>query len=221
MEEETSESSIFGVSRRSIGKTVGIVAAGALAGVGVVAAAPVFGAVGVVTGVGALVGGLGGAAMGGGVAYATDDSDGHAQAVTAAMNIAAAKHTAQLDAMAKRYAELKRMHDAQLKYNDICLELYRVAIACLKVCNAAGDENLLKQVREYVFGAAHATLPWHIEVELELIDPPNLGSALARARKVAPAADALVDATVELIAVLADADGGHGLLPRWTQLRAA
>lgn len=221
MENDAPKMVFHAVRKCSLGKTAAVVATGALAGVGLVAAAPVFGAVGVVTGVGALVGGLGGAAVGGGVAYASDDSEQQSQAATAARNQAQAEYSARLDAIAESFAKLKRMHDAQLKHDDVCLELYRVAIACLKQCNAAGDPDLVTEMRAYVFGAAHESLAWHIELELSLIDPPNLASALVRAHAVAPEADKLVDAIVQLIAVLADPDGTHGLQPSWAQLRAA
>jgi len=208
-------------SSSGFGRTAAIAAVGALAGVGMVAAAPVFGAVGAVTAVGALVGGLGGAAIGGGVAHATNDGDARASAVAEAECLGKAEYVARLDALSKQYANLLRVHEAQLAHSDVQLALYGIAVACLKQCGAAADTHLLTQMKEYVFGVAHATLPWHIELELSLIDPPNLATARARAEKVAPQAALLVDATVDLVAALADADGRHGLVSSWTQLRAA
>ena len=221
MDKDPPDSMLAAGTGISIGRTAAIAATGALAGVGLIAAAPVFGAVGVVTGLGALVGGLSGAAVGGGVAYATDDSEQQARVAAEAANAVKSQYAAKLDAMAKRYAELKRSHEEQLAHTDVCLALYGVAVACLKQCNAGGDENLVAQLREYVFGAAYASLPWHIQLELSLIDPPNLATAHARAHQVAPQAADLVSAVVDLVAALADPDGKSGLVSRWTQLRAA
>ena len=55
---------------------VGIgVLAGAAAGIGICAAAPVFGTIGVISGIGMLVGGGTGAVVGGVATHAFDDSD--------------------------------------------------------------------------------------------------------------------------------------------------
>lgn len=221
MEKENPDSIYVTGTSAGLVRTAAIAAVGALAGVGMVAATPFFGALGVVTGLGALVGGLGGAAAGGGVAYATDDSDALASAAANGANTVRAEYAVKLSAMAKRYTDLKRLHEEQLAHTEVGLALYGVAMACLKECNAAGNDGLLTHVREHVFGVAHASLPWHILLELDLIDPPNLSTARARADKVAPQASTLVDAMVDLVAALADPDGQHGLVSCWTQLRSA
>lgn len=210
----------------NIARIAGYAVVGTLAGLGVIVAAPVFGAVGVVTAVGAAIGGIGGAAVGSVTAYATDDEDEIAEAERrghqAGENAEKAKFAGMFDELATSYNHLKRYVGEQQERNKLTLAMFAVGVACLARCGAASADNVL-QVKEFAFGAAHQALPLAILDDIAQIEnnPPNLRSVHARARKVALEARELMDQMVELAANIVDTNSENGLVSAWTELRAA
>ncbi|MGV7208560.1 hypothetical protein ACLB1G_11970 [Oxalobacteraceae bacterium A2-2] len=195
--------------------------AGAATGVVAVVALPVFGAVGTVTAVGAAVG----AAVGGGAGtLLPDDDDAEAIGNAERRGEARAKAEAALkmEQLRRQYEEASAVLDQQTRHTDLTLALFGVGMACIAHQGEA-SEDLVLQLKELVGGVAHDALPAAALKKMDKLvaSPPNLKSALARARKIAPEAMPLFDDLVGMVAVMLDGAAEHGLRADWTQLRAA
>jgi hypothetical protein len=118
--------------------------------------------------------------------------------------------------------ERKRHAREQNRYDDLTMTLFAVGIAVLAQCRAITADNVAG-IKEFAFGSAHSSLPAAVLAEIARIEaaPPNLATALARARKVAADDLDLID---QMVLVASDCVGpakGHELISVWAQLRAA
>jgi len=130
-------------------------------------------------------------------------------------NEAKAEYAVRMEALLRTAAQ-------RAAYDDLNIALYTVGISCLAHCGAADRANVTT-IKEIVFGASHGALPGKLRKAVDEVDaaPPNLATARARARRIAPDKEALFEDMVALAATLADEEREHGLEAAWAVSRAA
>jgi hypothetical protein len=214
------------VAEESYWKVGGGVVLGGLAGVGAIALSPFFGGALVLTGIGAAVGSLVGGGVGGTVAYVTDDAEAQETAMEAAKetgrNEVKAEFAIIIKGLKLEIAQHKLHALQQYQFDDLTLAMYGIGIAALMHCRAA-DPNNMRDLKDFVFGSAHANLPPATLAGIANIEgsTPTLAGTYARAHKVAPNARELFEMMVDFVAMMFDTTGKHGLTSIWSQLRAA
>lgn len=120
-------------------------------------------------------------------------------------------------------AEERKLHAReQDRYDDLTMTLFTVGIAVLAQCRAVTADNVAG-IKEFAFGSAHASLPAAVLAEIARIEtaPPNLATALERARKVAAYDLDLIDQMVLVASDFVGPEKGHALMSVWAQQRAA
>ena len=204
--------------------------AGALIGIGTVAVLPAaaigLGAAGVVTLAGGCVGG--GLGMAGGALFGcTRDIDEKcAQAENRGRQTGRQEATAEFvyerDTLRARLHDVLQTQRQQHEQDEMMLCMYDVGLAVLDAGGGATPGNVAI-VKEWVFGALHATLPAAVAARARASEarPPSLTSAHARAQRHAAAALPLLDTLVHISEELADPSRRYGIGSAWGQLRAA
>lgn len=197
----------------------------AAAGVVGIVALPVFGTVGAITAVGALVGASVGAGVG---AISSSLLPDHADAeALAAAELRGEKRAGAEAAVA--HAKLRAQYDSVCaaldEYNaqvDLMRALFGLGMASAMY---AGEDPkaAARNLREFIAGLLHQALPTSVARSIEelAVNPPNLPSAWARADKVAPHAMHLFDQVVAMYATTDDGPRCKALQAAWAQLRAA
>ena len=144
--------------------------------------------------------------------------DGHARG----RNEAKAESTHIFEKVWAQAEERKQHAREQNRYDDLTMTLFAVGIAVLAQCRAITADNVAG-IKEFAFGSAHTALPAAVVIDIARVEaaPPNLATALARARKVAADDLDLIDQMVLVSSDCVGPEKGHELISLWAQLRAA
>ena len=183
------------------------VVAGAAAGVGVVAALPVFGPIGAVTAAGAAVGALIGG-VGGALASSKEDvnrTSEHSATHDAGVNAGKAEYQALVDALVQR---MQQMQSVNAVFEQRVLALFAVGFAV-----AASDGPITPEesavIGDFVGGASVKWQAEHLRARVATLaeKPPTFGEAMAMVDAAGdPAFD---DAVTEMIEIAIAVDGGE------------
>lgn len=199
------------------------IVAGAAAGVGALAALPVFGAVGTITAAGAAVGALVGA-LGGAVASEMEESDREA-ARAAGVSEGKAEYKVKFDALVQRVEALKQAGAQQRDFERRVAALFAVGFAVAAADGPVSDEERAI-IRDFVGGAS---VEWHTEslrstVEELAANPPDFGAAMLRVDELDdPRLDEIIDEMIELAIIVdgGESPGETAFREAWRRHRAA
>jgi len=136
-------------------------------------------------------------------------------------NEAKAEYAHIFDKVKAQAEDRKRHAREQNRYEDLTQALFAVGLAVLAQCDALTPDNVTG-IKEFAFGSAHGSLPDAVLTEIARVEasPPNLATALARARKVAIDDIDLIDQMVHVASDSVGAEAGRTLVSIWAQLRA-
>lgn len=180
---------------------------GAGCGVAVVVAAPVFGAIGTVTLVGAAVGAGVGAVAGGaaGAVTASKDQADQNASFREGHHRGKAEATAEVERLVKKVDAMKRAHSRNGEFEKRLVALFAVGFAAAASDGPiTGEERML--IESFVAGSAYQwqNEPLRLRIAELANRPPTFGDAMALVDAVAdPTLDALIDDILE-IAIMAD-----------------
>mgnify|MGYP000037973089 FL=1 len=199
------------MTRVSVWKVLG----GVAAGVGAVVALPVAGPVGAITGVGAALGAAGGAL--GGLALDRIDARKRQASYDAGYRAGMAESAAIIQAHGR-----VRSEDAD--YFQLVLAMVAVGLAAAACDGVVGPEEVL-EIREFSAGLAHARLPEAVRHRIDdlVARPPDFAAAMGH---VAHLPDSDHDAIEAVIRLVIEADGivnadEAAFLAAWHQHRSA
>jgi len=189
----------------------------AAGGVCVIVALPVFGAVGAVTAVGAVIGAGVGAAVG--AVVGDDDSAVINAAEERGRNQEKAKLDVEMAGLQEKYLEAIKEFGTVAKHYTLVEALFTVGMACAREYGRDSDEDI-ETLMEFIVGLSSRDLPQRLNDKLAKVKakPPALHTAYYRALKIAPNSLDLLDQVAELAAHGIE---GKDCRARWADLRAA
>ncbi|MCF8568345.1 hypothetical protein LLE49_26855 [Alicyclobacillus tolerans] len=195
---------------------------GAALGVAAVAAAPVFGAVGVVTLTGAAVGASVGAAAGG--AASSKEKKKKQASERASYERGKAERAAEFEDLQTKFSAAAKRFKSHKKYEEFLVAAFAVAISVAHADGAFTTEERV-EIQEIVSGESYNALPQEIRNEIQklFMSPPTFNTAMTFVQKVDKSKWSMFDSIIDLVIAAdgAEHENERAFRAAWQQFKAS